>query len=226
MIAHLILQRLEAVTSRLEDLYEHSGKGAPPSSSVPAPAVTAPVPPSAPVQTRVTEDPRSVVAYYDQIVKGRVQPFVKLTEAFPNASIVEQVRNIPCYTTFYDLTMQFNQAKLVERLYTNLGGIIRIVAICKKPDQAAFAELLSDLQGDIEAISSIKDSNRKDRDWFNHLSLVAEGSPAVAWITVVLLLSGAVLESPVAHNDVTGKQAWTIRDGNKGRNAILWESYH
>lgn len=99
---------------------------------------------------------------------------------------------------------------LVERLYTNLGGIIRIVAICKKPDQAAFAELLSDLQGDIEAISSIKDSNRKDREWFNHLSLVAEGSPAVAWITVVL--SGAVLELSLAHNDAAGKQARTIRD--------------
>jgi adenylyl cyclase-associated protein len=77
------------------------------------------------------------------------------------------------------------QAKVVERLYTNLGGILRIAAICKKPDQAAFAELLSDLQGDIEAISGIKESNRKERDWFNHLSFVAEGSPAVAWITVV-----------------------------------------
>jgi adenylyl cyclase-associated protein len=75
----------------------------------------------------------------------------------------------------------------VEQLYTHLGGIIRTAAICKKPDQAAFAELLSDLQSDIEAITVIKDSNRKDRVWFNHLSLVAEGSPAVAWITVVLL---------------------------------------
>ena len=80
----------------------------------------------------------------------------------------------------------------MERLYINLGGIIRIAAICKKPDQGTFADLLGDLQGDIEAISTIKDSNRKDRDWFNHLSLVSEGSPAVAWITVVLLLSGAV----------------------------------
>lgn len=29
------------------------------------------------------------------------------------------------------------------------------------------------------------ESNRKDRDWFTHLSFVAEGSPAVAWIAVV-----------------------------------------
>lgn len=114
----------------------------------------------------------------------------------------------------------------MERLYTNLGGIIRIAAICKKPDQAAFAELLGDLQGDIEAITAIKNSNRKDRDWFNHLSFVAEGSPAVAWITVVLLLSGTVPPLSVAHSDAAGKQARTIRDGDKGRNSILWESCH
>ncbi|KAF8479017.1 adenylate cyclase associated N terminal-domain-containing protein [Russula ochroleuca] len=166
-----VLKRLEAVTSRLEDLYEHSGKGAPQSSSVPTPASTTTpvaataVPQPAPARTQVTVDPPSVVAYYEQVLKGRVQPFVELTGSFTNSSIVEQ-------------------AKLVEQLYTHLGGIIRTAAICKKPDQAAFAELLSDLQSDIEAITVIKDSNRKDRVWFNHLSLVAEGSPAVAWITV------------------------------------------
>ncbi|KAI0290512.1 adenylate cyclase associated N terminal-domain-containing protein [Russula brevipes] len=150
--ADFISRRLEAVTSRLEDLYEHSDKGVqqpssvpPANTAVPAP-VAAPAPPPAPVQTRAIEDPPSVIAYNEQILKGR--------------------------------------AKLVERLYTNLGGIVRIAATCKKPDQAAFAELLSDLQGDIEAITTIKDSNRKERDWFTHLSFVAEGSPAVAWITV------------------------------------------
>jgi len=128
-------------------------------------AVTAPGPPPAPVQTQAIEDPPSVVAYHEQVLKGRVQPFVKLTGEFSNTSIVEQ-------------------AKLVERLYTNLGGIIRTAAICKKPDHTAFAGLLGDIQRDIEAISAIKEANRKERDWFNHLSFVAEGSPAVAWITV------------------------------------------
>ncbi|KAI0253872.1 cyclase-associated protein [Lactifluus subvellereus] len=167
-----VLKRLEAVTSRLEDLYEHSDKGVPQSSNASAPtstaaptAVTAPLPPPAPVQVQLIEDPPSVVAYDEQILKGRVQPFVKLTETFPIASLVEQ-------------------AKLVERLYTNLGGIIRIAAVCKKPDQAAFAELLRDIQGDIEAISAIKDSNRKERDWFNHFNFVAEGSPVIGWITM------------------------------------------
>jgi adenylyl cyclase-associated protein len=82
----------------LEDLYEHSSKGAPEPSGVSATAstaapaaVTAPGPPLAPVQTQAIEDPPSVVAYHEQVLKGRVQPFVKLTEVFPNTSIVEQV---------------------------------------------------------------------------------------------------------------------------------------
>ena len=91
------------MTSRLEDLYEHSGKGAPQPSSLPATAstaasvpVTTPVPPSAAIQTKVIADPPSVVAYDEQILKGRVQPFVELTGTFPNASVVEQVRSIFC----------------------------------------------------------------------------------------------------------------------------------
>ncbi|KAI0303480.1 cyclase-associated protein [Multifurca ochricompacta] len=169
-----VLKRLEAVTSRLEDLYEHSGKGtlqssnasasASTSATAPATSVT-PLPPPDHVQAQVIEDPPSVVAYYEQILKGKVQPFVKLTETLAIPSVVEQ-------------------ANLVERLYTNLGGIIRLSAVCKKPEQASFAELLRDLQKDIEAISTIKDSNRKERDWLNHLTFVAEGSPVVAWIAV------------------------------------------
>lgn len=101
LITDPISRRLEAVTSRLEDLYEHSSKGAPEPSSVPATAstaapaaVTVPGPPPAPVQTQAINDPPSVVAFHEQVLKGRVEPFVKLTGEFPNTSIVEQVRGI------------------------------------------------------------------------------------------------------------------------------------
>lgn len=56
---------------------------------------------------------------------------------------------------------------------------------CKKPDQKAFSELLTPLQASIEKVVRLKESNRKDRDWFNHLSAVASGAPAVGWITIV-----------------------------------------
>ncbi|KAI0259950.1 adenylate cyclase associated N terminal-domain-containing protein [Gloeopeniophorella convolvens] len=168
-----VLKRLEAVTSRLEDLFEHSPQGsllvpdagAPPSAVGTPAAPPAPLPPPAPVQVQVIDDPPSVVAFDERILQGKIQPFVKLTEAFAAPSVVEQT-------------------KLVERLFANLGGIIRIAAICQKPDAAAFAELLHELQADIAAITTIKDSNRKERDWANHLTFVAEGAPSVAWITV------------------------------------------
>lgn len=90
------------------------------------------------------------------------------------------------------------QAKLVERLYTNLGGIIRTAAICRKPERAEFSELLHDLQDDIGAISAIKDANWKERDWVNHFSFVSEGCPAAAWIAMVILLLGSRLSG--VHN--------------------------
>ncbi|KAF8267843.1 adenylate cyclase associated N terminal-domain-containing protein [Lactarius quietus] len=157
-----VLKRLEAVTSRLEDLYEHNGNGASQPSNV---STSASAIAGASVQAQVIEDPPSVTAYNEQVLKGKVQPFVRLTEKFPIASVVDQ-------------------AKLVEQLYTNLGRFIRTAAICKKPEQAAFAELLRDLQRDIEAIGEVKDTNRKERDWVNHLSFVAEGAPAVGWIAL------------------------------------------
>ena len=45
--------------------------------------------------------------------------------------------------------------------------------------------LLNPLQADIEAIARLKQPTRKDRDWVNHLTTVAEGAPCVGWVTVV-----------------------------------------
>ncbi|KAI0060797.1 hypothetical protein BV25DRAFT_1953761 [Artomyces pyxidatus] len=168
-----VLKRLEAVTSRLEDLYEHSGKPVPNIVDEPDPnanaraaaAAAARAPPPAPAQAQVVEDPPSVIAFDEQILKGKVQPFVQLTESFAPPFLVEQT-------------------KVVERLYTHVGGVIRIAAVCKKPDTKGFQSLLGDIQKDLEAVSAVKEANRKERDWMNHLSVLAEGAPAVGWIAV------------------------------------------
>ena len=78
------------------------------------------------------------------------------------------------------------QAKVVEKLYTGLGGLIRTAALCKKPtEQNIFAGLLQALQEDINAISAIKEKNFKEKVFANHLIFVAEGASAVGWVTVV-----------------------------------------
>lgn len=70
-------------------------------------------------------------------------------------------------------------------MFASLRHVLVVAGSCKKPDQKAFSDLLGPLQAGIEAVTRFKEANRKDRQWFNHLSLVAEGAPAVGWITVV-----------------------------------------
>lgn len=41
------------------------------------------------------------------------------------------------------------------------------------------------LSMDIEAVIHAKEANRKDRDWNNHHTVLAEGVPAVGWVAVV-----------------------------------------
>lgn len=74
---------------------------------------------------------------------------------------------------------------LVEEMFGNLRSILVVAGACKKPDQKPFSDLLGPLQANIEAVTRFKEANRKDRQWFDHLSVIAEGAPAVGWITVV-----------------------------------------
>ena len=73
----------------------------------------------------------------------------------------------------------------MEQEFKDLREVLLVAASCKKPEQAEFEKLLTPLQKDIEAITRAKEANRKDREWFNHLSTVAEGAPCIGWITVV-----------------------------------------
>lgn len=66
-----------------------------------------------------------------------------------------------------------------------LRDILLKAAACKKPDRQAFGELLNPLQAAIEAVTRAKEANRKEREWFNHLTAVAEGAVCVGWVTVV-----------------------------------------
>ena len=41
------------------------------------------------------------------------------------------------------------------------------------------------LSKEIEAVIHAKETFRKDRDWNNHHTVLAEGAPAVGWVAVV-----------------------------------------
>ncbi|KAF8136798.1 adenylate cyclase associated N terminal-domain-containing protein [Boletus edulis] len=165
-----IVKRLEAVASRFEDLEDVKRETRRQSTSTVtsfADAQTtitppAPAPPAIVVQQVI---PPSIQAFDAIVIEARLKPLVELTATFAPQVLVDQV----------DL---FAQAILVLR------DILLKAAACKKPDRQGFEELLNPLQASIEAVTRAKEANRKERDWFNHLTAVAEGAVCVGWITV------------------------------------------
>ncbi|CCM03686.1 uncharacterized protein FIBRA_05830 [Fibroporia radiculosa] len=174
--------RLEAATSRLEDLANLpppslvaglQGAAIPSASSEPTPvppplppsASQVPLPPPPPSAPLHVETPRTVQAFDDIIIDGQLKPFLELTRSFASASVVEQTA-------------------ILEKEFADLRAFLLLTTSCSKPDQSVFAALLAPLQKDIEDITRAKESNRKDRDWFNHLSMVAEGATCAGWVTV------------------------------------------
>jgi len=75
------------------------------------------------------------------------------------------------------------QANSVKKAFENVGQLVAVAAKSKKPADDVMMALLKPLQANIEDIVGIKDKNRPS-PLFNHLSTVAEGIPALGWVTV------------------------------------------
>lgn len=58
-----------------------------------------------------------------------------------------------------------------------------IASQAKKPDQATLTSLLQPTQSNIVKVNEIRDKNRSS-PFFNHLSMVSEGIPALGWVCV------------------------------------------
>lgn len=80
--------RLEAATSRLEDIALSSAAG-----SVSSQEVTAipPPPPPPPPPVDLNETPRSVEAFDESVVEHTLKPFVELTKTFAGPLVIDQV---------------------------------------------------------------------------------------------------------------------------------------
>lgn len=71
-------------------------------------------------------------------------------------------------------------------MFNDLRTVILTASACQKPDDKALAEMMTPLRGDIESVMTVRDK-AKEREWRNHLDVVAEGAPSVGWVTVWLL---------------------------------------
>ena len=61
--------------------------------------------------------------------------------------------------------------------------VVGVALASQQPDQKGLQELLKPLQTEIGAIVALKDNNRPS-PFFSHLSMVAEGIPALGWVVV------------------------------------------
>ncbi|KAJ5181880.1 hypothetical protein N7449_012027 [Penicillium cf. viridicatum] len=159
-----LIKRLEAATSRLEDMamsYDDSSApksltGSPSSiPAIPPPPKPSPPPPAAPVAAPVPPQ----IQDFDALIKGDVQNFVNLGEKI-GGLVAEQSKAVL-------------QAFQAERTY------LFVVTKAKKPDTQP-PELMTDLHKASDSINNIRESNRAS-PLFNHLSAVAEGIVALAW---------------------------------------------
>ncbi|KAF9050661.1 hypothetical protein BDZ89DRAFT_977529, partial [Hymenopellis radicata] len=159
-----IIKRLEAATSRIEDL---AAGGVFPAAGAPtgagAPETAAPLSQSAAPSPGAAETPRSVVAFDEAVIDGKLKPFIELTKSFAGANVIEIVG-------------------LLEKQYKDMRGLLIMSAACRKPDSKEIEALMSPFSADVEAISRLKEANRKDRDWYTHLTVIAEGAIVVGWV--------------------------------------------
>ncbi|KAJ5091578.1 hypothetical protein NUU61_006448 [Penicillium alfredii] len=159
-----LIKRLEAATSRLEDmamtLDEPSSPktaGAPASATpaTPEPPKLAPPPPAAPAAAPIPPQ----IQDFDALIKGDVQNYVNLGEKI-GGLVAEQSRAVL-------------QAFQAERTY------LYVSTKAKKPEPQP-PELMTDLHKASDSLNNIRESNRAS-PLFNHLSAVAEGIVALGW---------------------------------------------
>ncbi|PWY77454.1 adenylyl cyclase-associated protein [Aspergillus heteromorphus CBS 117.55] len=153
-----LIKRLEAATSRLEDMAmslddPNSPKTVGAENALPEPPK--PAPPAAPAAAPVLPQ----IQDFDTLIKEDVRNFVELGRKI-DGLVGEQSSAVL-------------QAFEAERTY------LYVSTKAKKPDQQP-PELMTELHKASDSINNIRESNRASK-FFNHLSAVAEGIIALGW---------------------------------------------
>ncbi|KAI4739924.1 hypothetical protein E4T50_09638 [Aureobasidium sp. EXF-12298] len=177
-----LIKRLEAATSRLEDIATSAPSFDQPRNTVadfgathlPASSSAPELPgvakhaaqsstPAAPTPTPQPDSLPKPIQDMDDLIKDHVAKFVT------SASGLD--KNIE------------TQAYAVERAFAAQRQYLVIANKAKKPDMTspAFSELIKDLQQEMGTVTEIKDSNRAS-PFKDHLNMVAEGMGGLQWV--------------------------------------------
>ncbi|CAN3374378.1 hypothetical protein DIURU_000743 [Diutina rugosa] len=170
-----ILKRLEAATSRLEDISVHQNSlqnphevpgtvtVTPASKSIDQSPAAAAGGASKSVAGAPEEQLPPAVAKFEQFVQDVVDPWVKQSNL-----IDPQVAE--CATLLLDA-------------FVSEVGLLKLATRTAKPDPSdpALVQALSPVNERVTSIGDIKDKNRPS-PFFNHLSTIAEGAPVLGWV--------------------------------------------
>jgi adenylyl cyclase-associated protein len=171
-----LIKRLEAATSRLEDIATSTElpKDVPPlSQTITSPPETSavPTPPSAPrpqAAPAASEPLPESIEEFDAFLNSSVDKYVKLSQ---------QLGGVVAH-----------QANAVLKGFTEQRKFLLLSTKAKKPDisgsnMAALQSLISPTNEALMAVTEIKDANRPN-PMSTHLSAVSDGIMVLAWVTV------------------------------------------
>lgn len=176
--------RLEAATSRLEDLViAQSGDLALEKPEHVAASKEAAAPAAGVVDcTPVRIDPSSTCTV-EENVSSHDKPSITAWK--------DQIE--PALSKFQALSAQVaplvsQQAELVQNALQKVHDIVIMASECKKPAQGLQSPELQPhwqpLQEALQKVVEVRDENRGVRELFNHLSTVSEGVSAAGWVAV------------------------------------------
>ncbi|RFU24619.1 hypothetical protein B7463_g11717, partial [Scytalidium lignicola] len=165
-----LLNRLEAATSRLEDMASTSfgnTNGSAPTIVAPAPApAPAPPPPAPAAPPKPIEEPiPESIEEFDEFVNTTVKKYFTISEEIGGAV--------------------GKQAGSVLAAFEGQRKFLLITTKAKKPAMSSqtFMQLLKPLEQSIMAVTEIREANRGS-SLFNNLSAVSESIGVLAWITI------------------------------------------
>lgn len=161
-----MIRRLEAATSRLEDIASSSfaQDGSPSTGAPAAVAVAGPAAPAAaaPAPKAVESLPPSIAAF-DELVSAELRTWLDLSSKL--GSVIE------------------TQSKAVEGAFAAQRKFLSIANKAKKPDDHTIMEFLKDLQASMEKTDEVRQSNREPA-LKDPLSMVADGVGSLGWVTI------------------------------------------
>ncbi|KAH9813141.1 adenylate cyclase associated N terminal-domain-containing protein [Melampsora americana] len=162
-----LIKRLEAATSRLEDIaVAQTSVGTPGLlhegfSTHPSPANVPGVSSGSGGDPEAMETPPSIKAF-DELLSGALARYLALSKEVGGPAQ--------------------EQANHVEQAFMAQREFLLVASACQKPSINALMELLQPTSDPLNKVVEVKDAQRGEKRLFNGLTAVAEGIPGLGWV--------------------------------------------